>query len=86
MANKRWKNKVGQGYSIELIQGYFIKVISWHGYDFIEVKLIGPCNRKGYINILSNRLAYSEHEIERHIQSCKYELQNILERQADSNG
>lgn len=76
---KKWKNKMGHGYKIEY--GIFIiKVTSWYRYDFTEIDLIGPSRYKGHLNILSGRLAYSQDEIERHIETCKDEIQNILEK------
>jgi len=75
---KKWKNRVGQGYKI-LYGGFIIRVTQWNRHDFTEVDLIGPSRYKGHLNILSGRLAYSQDEIERHIETCKDEIQSILE-------
>ena len=80
MITKQWENKVAHGYSIELSPGFFIKITYWDRHEFIEVNLVGPARYKGHLNILSGRLAYSENEIQRHIETCKDEFQNILER------
>jgi hypothetical protein len=73
MKDKQWKNKTGQGYALT-VGPFIIKVVSWHRYDFTEITL----NRQG--RVLSGRLAYSENEIQRHIETCKDEIQCILER------
>ena len=77
---KKWKNKEGQGYIITCGPEFIIKVVTWYRHEFSEVTLIGRPRYKGHFNSLSNRLAYSQDEIERHIETCKDEIQNILMR------
>jgi hypothetical protein len=73
MKDKQWKNKTGQGYALTF-GPFIIKVVSWHNYDFTEITLTSQGR------VFSGRLAYSETEIQRHIETCKDEIQNILER------
>jgi hypothetical protein len=80
MITKRWKNAAGQGYSIEL-GIYTIRVITWFRNELTTIDLLGPPPKtKGYINILSGRVAFTENEIGRHIETAKDEIQAILNR------